>query len=90
MSKQQQFLWAVQTALLANAINLSLEPPNAIANRHIISASGTLGTLGDALYASERIPDDLSAIEAANDFCGYMLANLRGEGDTVPSWFARS
>lgn len=90
MSKQEQFLWAVQTIVLANAINLSLDPEDAKQQRHIFSATGTMGTLGDALYASERIPPDLSAIDAANDFCSYMLSNLREKGDKVPSWFARS
>ncbi|WP_432735554.1 hypothetical protein [Ralstonia solanacearum] len=89
MSKQAQFLWAVQTILLTNAINLSLEPEEAKKTRHIFSATGTMGTLHDALYASERIPDDMTAVDAANEFCGFMLENLREPGMDVPRWFAR-
>ncbi|MFJ1254090.1 hypothetical protein [Cupriavidus sp. CuC1] len=90
MSKQEQFLWAVQTIMLANAVNLALEPEEAKKKRHIFSATGTMGTLHDALHASDRIPNDMTAVEAANEFCGYMLENLREPGDKVPMWFARS
>lgn len=89
MSKQAQFLWAVQTIMLTNAINLALEPEDARKQRHIFSATGTMGTLHDVVYASERIPDAMTAIDAANEFCGYMLENLRESGAKVPAWFAR-
>lgn len=90
MDKQAQFLWAVQTLALTNAVNLSLEPGKARDQRHIFSATGTIGLLHDALYASERIPESMSAIEAADEFCGFMLENLRETGQRVPAWFARS
>ncbi|KKB62414.1 hypothetical protein WM40_17400 [Robbsia andropogonis] len=90
MSKQDQFLWAVQTIMLSNAINLSLNPATAEENRHIFSATGVTGTLRDVLWASDRIPDEMSAIDAANQFCGYMLPNLREANSKVPAWFARS
>ncbi|WP_059414292.1 hypothetical protein [Cupriavidus basilensis] len=90
MTKQEQFLWAVQTIMLTNAVNLALEPEQAKKQRHIFSATGTMGTLHDALYASERIPEGMTAVDAANEFCGHMLENLREAGDKVPMWFARS
>lgn len=89
MDKQTQFLWAVQTIALTNAVNLSLDPEKAREQRHIFSATGTIGLLYDALYASERIPEAMSAIEAADEFCGFMLENLRAPGQQVPAWFAR-
>ncbi|TDA48102.1 hypothetical protein [Burkholderia pyrrocinia] len=90
MSKQEQFLWAVQTIMLTNAVNLSLDAHEAKQKRHILSATGVMGTLHDVLYASERIPESLTAVDAANEFCGYMLENLREAGAKVPAWFARA
>ena len=96
MSKQEQFLYIVQTAVLANGINLSSSPEMARRYRHEMSATGVLGLMNDALYASERIPDDLTAVEAATEFCAYMLSNLRESAEEAgamiecPSWFARS
>ncbi|MGZ0002892.1 hypothetical protein [Burkholderia gladioli] len=89
MSKQEQFLWAVQTIMLSNAINLSLDTDKAKSMRHVFSATGVMGTLHDVVYASERIPEALSAVDAANEFCGYMLENLREAEAKVPVWFAR-
>lgn len=89
MSKPEQFLWAVQTIMLTNAINLALEPEEAKKTRHIFSATGTMGMLHDVVYASERIPEDMTPVDAANEFCGYMLENLREPGAKVPTWFAR-
>lgn len=89
MTKQEQFLWTAQTIMLKNAINLSLDVDDAKQHRHIFSATGVMGTLHDVLFASERIPIDLTAVDAANEFCGYMLENLREAGAKVSSWFAR-
>lgn len=89
MTKQEQFLILVQTVLLANGINRSLDE-DALARRHEFSALGILGLMGDALYASDRIPSQMSATEAAEEFCGYMLQGLREEGAQCPIWFQRS
>jgi hypothetical protein len=88
MTKQEQFLWAVQTLLIMNAINLSLDNQDARQRRHIISATGASNDVRVALAASERIPETMSAIEAAEDFAFYMLENLREPGAKVPYWFA--
>jgi hypothetical protein len=49
--------------------------------------------LADAIYASERIPANLSAAEAADEFCLYMLhsffENNEKERPELPQWFAR-
>ena len=102
MTKQEQFLWAVQTAILANCVNVAsydqTEAGHAERYRHVISPTGILGMMHDVLWASERIPQDMTAAEAAVDFCGFMLGNLRdneqaardGRRPTVPYWFARS
>jgi hypothetical protein len=97
MTKQDQFLFVVQTTILANGISLQSLPEVAEKYRHVYSAGGVLGLMDDALDASKRIPEDLSAFEAALDFCTFMLANLReqeekasGKHETVPDWFAKS
>ena len=87
MTKAEQFLWIVQTTIIANSVNLATRA-DADANRHVFSASGVLGTAGDAIQASARIPDDMTAAEAAAEFCGYMLENLRQKSAQVPGWFA--
>jgi hypothetical protein len=88
MNKQEQFLLFVQTGVLANCINLKKENMTGkeLAN---ISATFVIGFMRDAFDASEKIPDDLSAVEAADDFLGYMLSNLREPNANVPQWFAR-
>lgn len=84
--KKFQFITEVQTALIANAINLSLEE-DAKERRHIFSATGTLINMDDAFYAAERIPKDMSAHEAA---CEFIYQNLRESNNTeVPNWLLR-
>ncbi len=96
MTKQDQFLSIVQTAILANGINLSSHPESNEKYRHVFSAPGVLGTMDEAIYASERIPDEKSAFEAAYEFCSFNFGNLRsaeeeagGKAVSVPYWFAR-
>jgi hypothetical protein len=95
MTKQQQFLFIVQTAILANAVNLASSPKTNKTYRHVFSATGVLGTLDDVIHASKHIPKRLTAHAAAHEFCHYMFENLRetneANGSTIdcPSWFAR-
>lgn len=96
MTKEGRFLWIVQTTILANAVNLSSIPEKAEEYRHVISASGVMGLADAALDASQSIPEGMTALEAANGFCTFMLDNLKeleekseGEEMTVPAWFAR-
>ncbi|HXC95935.1 MAG TPA: hypothetical protein VNU92_09545 [Edaphobacter sp.] len=85
MTKQEQFLWVVQTMVLTNSVNVASNPA---IDRSAMSVTGLIVAAGEALRASELIPDDMSAIEAANEFCYSMLPNLREKGVRVPSWFA--
>lgn len=86
--KKFQFITEVQTALINNAINISLNS-DAKEKRHIFSATGTLISMDDAFYAAERIPDSMTAHEAACEFIGFSCENIREEGDRVPYWFSR-
>jgi len=87
--KRFQFITEVQTALITNAINMSLGD-NAKDMRYIFSATGTLIKMDDAFYAADRIPKDLSAHEAACEFVEFICENLRGKDAMVPDWFARN
>lgn len=87
--KRYQFITEVQTALITNAINLSLEE-DAKKNRHIFSATGTLINMDDAFYAAERIPENLTAHEAACQFVEFACDNLRASGQLPKHWFARN
>lgn len=83
--KKFQFIIEVQTALINNAINRSLDE-DAIAKRAQFSATGTLINMDDAFYAADRIPENLSAHEAANEFVHFVCGPEKAE---VPEWFAR-
>ena len=97
MTKQEQFLWIVQTAILANGINLATTTATRKKYKAEFSATGVLVTADDAVRASELIPAKLTAFQAANEFCTYMFLNLRESEDKtrprnhlkVPGWFSR-
>lgn len=80
-----QFIIEVQTALINNAINRSLDE-DAIEKRAQFSATGTLINMDDAFYAADRIPENMSAHEAANEFVHFVIGPENAE---VPEWFAR-
>ena len=81
--KKFQFITTVQTALINNAINLSLED-DAKEKRHWFSAIGTLGLMADAFRAAEKLPETLSAAEAADQWIPFIL---RVEGAEPHDWF---
>lgn len=97
MTKQEQFLWLVQTTILANNIRLATDPaaigPKDNSDRSVrlagFSAMATFGRCTDAIDASKRIPDHMSAEDAAHDWIFWMLENLRDADAKLPSWFAR-
>jgi hypothetical protein len=89
VTKQEQFLFIVYTATLANGISLSAQADIEKYKADFL-ASGVLGLLDYAIYASDRIPANKSAYEAAHEFCNYMFKNLEAANKAnVPLWFAR-
>lgn len=66
MTKQEEFLWIVQTTILANGINLSSQTDLAETYRSEYSASGVLVLADEAVRASALIPDEMSASRAAD------------------------
>ncbi|MBI0536269.1 hypothetical protein D9599_11845 [Roseomonas sp. KE2513] len=96
MTKQEQFLWIVQTAIIVNAVRLSAGTGNG-ADVSDISLTANWAAISDAIRASELIPADMDADAAADDYCTYMLSNERraeaqahGHPLPCPEWFARS
>lgn len=80
--KKFQFITEVQTALIANAINVARHDEEAKL-KHEYSGTGLIIRMDDAFYAAERIPENLSAHEAASQFYGGC------KGEKWPSWAAR-
>ncbi|MFC0243694.1 hypothetical protein [Rhodopseudomonas telluris] len=96
MTKQEQFLFLVQTAVLANGINLAASDDTREKYRHVYSAPGVMGLMLDAIEASEKIPETMTAHTAAVEFNTYMLDNLRHQEEhassrfaAIPRWFAK-
>ena len=94
MPKRGQFLLIVQTAVLANGVSVSTQPALAETYRDEYSAAGVLRLMAEAVAAGERIPDEMSAAEAATAFCHCKLRHLRdaaeaaGRAVVVPPWLA--
>lgn len=88
--KQQEFITTVQTGVIINAINMSLDQDAALKRRHLVSWTGNSVVIHEMYWAVERIPEDMPAQDAAHDFLSYMLENLRSEGAACPPWFVRS
>ena len=86
--KRFDFLMVVQTTLINNAINRSLDE-DAVEHRANFSATGTMIDMDDALFAADRIPTDMTAYEAAHSFLSFKLEKRAGNNVHLPSWFAR-
>jgi len=99
MTKQEQFLWIVQTAILANGIRLASRVSNTDLDRDDYLTVGARELMADAIEASAMIPADMTARDAADDFCLWMINNRRGELERraksaeekpePPAWFVR-
>ncbi|GAA4169173.1 hypothetical protein [Shinella granuli] len=95
MTKEEQFLWIVQTAILANGINLASDPDRRVAYKDTYSSTGVRIVMREAVRAATLIPKDMDVGDAADDFCLWMFRNhqeaLLAEDHTtrVPYWFAR-
>lgn len=91
MTKQEEFLWCVQTMVMLDAHNICLDlDPN---DRTKISVSGRDHTIVYAIRASRHIPDNYSAEHAAFEFFNWLkFIENRGERNEVskPHWFPES
>lgn len=95
MTRAEEFLWIVQTAILANAVNLATDENQKTDYLHAYSSTGVRIVMREAIRASKLIPENMDVADAADDFCIWMFANhqdgVRRENPkaTVPGWFAR-
>ncbi len=75
-------------------MSLASQPELAEAYRDEYSAAGVLDLMAEAVAAGERIPDEMSAAEAATEFCRHKLRHLRdasqvaGTPVLLPQWLA--
>jgi hypothetical protein len=95
MEKAEQFLWAVQTIVVANAVHLAVNSARSEAPPKTLAPTELGFVLEEALRASQRLPNDKTASDAAVEFCVFMLENLRtdeaattGKRMIAPAWFA--
>ena len=82
MTKQQQFITEVQTAIIIRKI---LENPGA-GHKAMWPA---LINMDDAFYASERIPEDMTAHMAACQWLEAIFEDNKEEGYKKPQWMMR-
>jgi hypothetical protein len=87
MDKAQQFITMVQTAYVVDEVSAILQnrasTPAAPSDR-----PSALGFMARALEASETIPEDMSAYQAAQEFIHWMLSWGGGGSGPPPAWFA--
>jgi hypothetical protein len=95
VTKQDEFLWIVQTAILANAVNLGCDPESREKYRDVYSSLGVRIVMREAVRAGAMIPIDMDAGDAADDFCNWMFRNHQesilkdNPSKRTPHWFAR-
>ena len=85
MVKAEQFLWHVQTAVLSNQLLLARQIETR-ESKDFISLDHVHRVAARALWAASQIPEEVSASEAARDFCSLAFDNLWKEGDIRPEW----
>lgn len=96
MTKQQEFLWIVQTVMLANNVYRCAREGIDQENATELGGLHAFILADEAVRASKRIPGNMSAKTAANQFLTYMLENWRrqeedaeGKRLSCPHWFLR-
>lgn len=96
MTKRSDFLYAVQTVYLADCIRVRAMQDPTNEELTYVSPETITGKMFDILDAADRIPEGMSAAEAAKSFCFYMLENLcegeeqaTGNKQEIPRWFAK-
>lgn len=86
MSKEEQFLWGVQTLLLLYA-NLHAHDPDV--RKSDVSALGNYTTIRLAIAASTRIPKDMSVGDAIEEFhAAYSHKPKDDSPHTPPAWLS--
>ncbi|SMR72827.1 hypothetical protein SAMN04488030_1571 [Aliiroseovarius halocynthiae] len=89
-AKRRDFLAIVQTTYIAHGINtLSKGVPIRDEVRHEISGLGVKNEMCDAVRASYLIPDDLTGVDAADEYISWKLFSRESgavDPDEQPNW----
>lgn len=87
MTKQEEFLWCVQTMLMLDAHNICLDLD--VKDRHRVSVAGRMESVMLAVRASRSIPEDYTAENAAHEFF-FWEHSLRNGGEKLaqPRWIS--
>lgn len=85
MTKAEQFLWCVQTAILSNQIALSREfETRDVAGQ--LSFNALDRQLALAVAAAACIPEDMTVREAVRDFCLLHIERLWSSDYKASEW----
>ena len=84
--KKFEFITTVQTGLVNNGINRSLDD-DAKENRAEFSPATVLYHMSEAFRAADRIPESVTARDAAWDFTMWLIHGDDDESAKMPEWF---
>lgn len=84
--KKFEFITIVQTGLINNGINRSLDE-DAVRNRHEFSPATVLYHMAEAFRAADLIPESVAARDAGWDFTMWLIHGHDDPGATMPDWF---
>jgi hypothetical protein len=84
--KKFEFITTVQTGLINNGINRSLDE-DAIKHRAKFSPATVLYQMSEAFRAADMIPESVTARDAAWAFTMWLIRDEDDPGAEMPDWF---
>lgn len=84
VTKPDQFIWIVQTAILADAEKSAHTDPQGKKPGFYDEAS-IVRIMGEAIRVAQHTPSDLNATEAASDFLSFYVPGMK-ERKSPPKW----
>lgn len=84
--KKFEFITTVQTGLINNGINRSLDE-DAIKHRAKFSPAAVLYQMSEAFRAADMIPESVTARDAAWEFTMWLIHGEDDPGAEMPNWF---
>lgn len=84
--KKFEFITTVQTGLINNGINRSLDE-DAIEHRAEFSPATVLPQMSEAFRAADMIPESVTARDAAWEFTMWLIHGEDDPNAKMPDWF---
>lgn len=84
--KKFEFITTVQTGLINNGINRSLDE-DAIEHRAKFSPATVLYQMSEAFRAADMIPESVTARDAAWEFTMWLIHDEDDPNAKMPDWF---